>query len=218
MISTFFVRISSDCNLNCEYCYVFKHADQSSNYLPKCMSPDTISLVIDRLKEYLSKYKLNEMLIVFHGGEPLLIGYKNFSNILEQISNQLSNLVKLSFSVQTNGSLLTKQFTEVFEKYDVGVSVSIDGPENYHDIYRKDKKGKGSWNNVMRGINEIKKYPKLFSGTITVINHKVPPRELFDFFKENEILVTDFLLPDANYECLPKDRDENPNVYINWFR
>lgn len=216
MVNTFFVRISSDCNLNCEYCYVFNHIDKTSRYLPNLMSFDTINLLIERLKDYQYKYNLDELLIVFHGGEPLLMGPKRFTEVLKLISSGLSDIVKLGFSVQTNGSLLTKQYTTLFKKFDVGVSVSIDGPQKYHDIYRVDKKGIGSWERVIKGIKEIQKYPELFSGTISVINPQVPPRKLFEFLQENNILVTDFLLPDGNYDRIPKHKDSEVNIYIDW--
>lgn len=216
MINTFFVRISSDCNLNCEYCYVFNHVDKISHYLPNLMSFDTINLLIERLKEYQSKYNLDEMLLVFHGGEPLLMGHNRFSEVLKLISSELSDIVKLGFSVQTNGSLLTKQYATLFKEFNVSVSVSIDGPKKYHDIYRIDKKGIGSWERVIKGIKEIQKYPELFSGTISVINPQVPPRKLFEFFQESEILITDLLLPDANYDRIPKHKDSEVDIYIDW--
>lgn len=216
MINTFFVRISSDCNLNCEYCYVFNHIDKSSHYQPNLMSFDTINLLIERLKEYQNKYNLDEMLIVFHGGEPLLMGHKRFSEVLNLIYTELSNIVKLEFSVQTNGSLLTKQYARLFKEYNVGVSVSIDGPKKYHDIYRIDKKGAGSWERVIKGIEEIQKYPELFSGTISVINPQIHPKQLFDFFQDNNIIITDLLLPDGNYDRIPKDKDVNNGIYIDW--
>lgn len=216
MVNTFFVRISSDCNLNCKYCYVFNHVDKTSHYLPNLMSFDTINLLIKRLEEHQSKYNLDEILIVFHGGEPLLMGHKRFSDILKLISSKLSSIVKLDFSVQTNGTLLTKQYSRLFKEFNVGVSVSIDGPQKYHDIYRIDKKGVGSWERVIKGIKEIKKYPDLFSGTISVINPSVPPQELFKFLQESQIQVTDFLLPDGNHDCTPKDKYLDMDIYTNW--
>lgn len=216
MINTFFVRISSDCNLNCEYCYVFNHIDKSSHYQPKMMSFDTITLLIERLKDYQSKYSLDEILIVFHGGEPLLIGHKRFSEVLNLMYKELSNVVKLEFSVQTNGSLLTKQYSRLFKEYNVGVSVSIDGPQKYHDIYRIDKKGVGSWERVVKGIKEIQNYPELFSGTISVINPQTPPKQLFEFLQDYNIFITDFLLPDGNYDRIPKDKCTKKSIYINW--
>src|SRR3954451_17212009 len=68
------LKVASRCNLDCDYCYVYKHADQSWRAQPRFMAAATIEQFARRLDEYLGLQKLTEFAITFHGGEPLLFG------------------------------------------------------------------------------------------------------------------------------------------------
>ena len=71
-INTFFLRVAASCNLDCDYCYVFKHRDLSWKYMPAVISDNTVYAFSSRLKEYCVNKNINEVNIIFHGGEPLV--------------------------------------------------------------------------------------------------------------------------------------------------
>src|SRR4051794_37304006 len=73
-LTSFLVKIASRCNLACDYCYVYEHADQSWRNQPALMSDQTRRLLATRIGEYADKVGLAEFSVVFHGGEPLLAG------------------------------------------------------------------------------------------------------------------------------------------------
>ncbi len=71
-ITSFLIKIASRCNLDCDYCYVYHHADQGWRLQPPLMSAKHRKKLADRIGEYAQSERLENLLVVFHGGEPLL--------------------------------------------------------------------------------------------------------------------------------------------------
>jgi uncharacterized protein len=215
-IQTFFLRVAARCNLNCNYCYVFKHSDQSWKTLPPFISTQTVILFTNRLRDYINEVKIKNIYVVFHGGEPLLIGESILLEYADIIREGLRGLAKVELSLQTNGVLLSDKFLKEAKKRNIGISLSVDGPKGVHDKNRKMHNGAGSFDSVMRGIEKLQRYPQLFQGVIGVIDPNTEPEEIFRFYKKNNLYNIDLLLPDANYDRPPIYRDSSPNTYTNW--
>lgn len=215
-ITSFLVKVTARCNLNCDYCYVFNHADQSWKKMPSVLSSENREILAERIAEYAKAEDLEQCLILFHGGEPLLVGVERIIEMTRLIKEAVGSNTKLYFSMQTNGTLLTEDILKLLESEDIGVSLSLDGPKVANDIHRLTPKGNSSFEKVMEGYNLLKKFPKTFTGVIGVIDPHVSPRELLDFFAEIDPPQLDFLLPDSNYITPPPFRDKNENIYVDW--
>src|SRR5947208_3268450 len=68
------VKLASRCNLACDYCYVYRHADQTWRSRPKVMSAEVIDHLAERIRRHTALYPIRQLGVVFHGGEPLLAG------------------------------------------------------------------------------------------------------------------------------------------------
>lgn len=215
-INTFFLRVAASCNLDCDYCYVFKHRDLSWKYMPAVISDNTVYAFSSRLKEYCVNKNINEVNIIFHGGEPLVCSSEKLLQYADNISTDLKSIAKANFSMQTNGTLVTEDFLKKCVKKNIGISVSIDGHEKIHDSHRHYKNGKGSHKDVVKALKLLKKYPSVFEGVIGVIDPNFDPDEILSFFDELGIENVDLLLPDSTYQDLPKGRDSNPTIYKDW--
>lgn len=216
-INTFFLRISSSCNLNCDYCYVFKHRDAMWRNYPPIMNALTISLFCNRLAEYLLLHdELKEVNIVFHGGEPLVFGKENLIKTIDAISEHIGSQARIRFSLQTNGTLLDACFVDECSKRNVGISLSLDGMECVHDQHRRYKTGYGSYKDVMRGLKLLQRHPVIFAGVIGVIDPHFSPEQTLNFFEDCGIENIDLLLPDSTYLDLPPDRDKDVDIYKHW--
>ena len=55
-------------------------------------------------------------------------------------------------TIQTNGTLLNDEWCEFLAEHDFLVGISIDGPRRVHDAYRVDKRGRPTFDRVMRGV------------------------------------------------------------------
>ena len=117
LISTFLVKIASRCNLACDYCYMYEHADQTWRGQPKLMSVarHRRPAVRRHIAEYCVTNELKRILVIFHGGEPLLAGAVRIVETLGWVRGAVPAGTPVDASVQTNGVLLTDEALEVFE-------------------------------------------------------------------------------------------------------
>jgi uncharacterized protein len=215
-ITSFLIKVTARCNLNCDYCYVFNHADQSWKKMPAVLSSENRKLFAKRLTDYATEVNLDQCLILFHGGEPLLVGVERILEIVSLIKKEMPSEIKLYFSMQTNGTLLTKEKIEALEKENIGISLSLDGPKEVNDIHRLSHQKNSSFPKVMNAYKLLKEYPKTFTGVIGVIDPTTSPKEVLSFFAELDPPQIDLLLPDANYLNPPPLRDKNVNIYVDW--
>jgi len=141
-VNALLLIITNNCNMACTYCYgSFGHNEKKNQ-----MSKDTVRKTIDFCQE------LNIKQIAFFGGEPLL----NFKVIVEAIEYSRLNKFDISFGMTTNGTLVTEEIADYLKKHNVRVSVSIDGPEDIHNISRRYKDNTSTYSDVLNGIAILK--------------------------------------------------------------
>jgi len=170
----------------------------------------------ERLAEYVQSEKLEKIAVVFHGGEPLLAGAERIAETAAWIRSSVPSFCQVSFSLQTNGVFLDETALKIFAAEDIGVSLSLDGPESVNDRHRVDHQGRSSFKAVEAALSRLKAYPQIYAGLIAVIDPIVSPDELLEFFNLYQPPRLDFLLPDANYVRLPPGRKECPDLYQSW--
>jgi len=142
------------------------------------MRPETLKAAIDFFCR-----DQNDIEFIWHGGEPLLAGldfYRKaveFQHAWEQKGRKITNFI------QTNATLVTSEWARFFAKHNFFVGVSLDGPKEFHDQARYNSVHKGSYDEVMRGIDLLRQ-AGVFNGVIcgvSAINCKFP-KEIFNFF------------------------------------
>lgn len=120
---------------------------------------------------------------IWHGGEPLLAELKFYHEVVEFQRRWKQQGKKIVNFVQTNATLVTPELTRFFSENDFFIGVSLDGPREFHDQVRRYSTGKGSYNNIMRGIDLLRQ-AGTFNGIIcgiSTVNHRFP-KEIFNFF------------------------------------
>lgn len=214
-ITSFLVKVASRCNLDCDYCYVYHHADQSWRKMPKLLSEEHQDAFAQRVAEYAAAVGLRRAAVIFHGGEPLLAGADYIVQFARKIRSAAVN-VEVDFGMQTNGLLLSDEALDKLEAEDIAVSLSIDGPREAHDLHRKTRKGRSSFERVEAALERLKKRPKIFAGVIAVVDAASPPETLLAFFSGHKVPKVDFLLPDSHHDRPPPGRDSDPELYERW--
>ena len=212
--SSFLVKVASRCNLDCDYCYVYHHADQSWRSMPKFLSAEHREAFARQLAEYVIQSDLKHCTVILHGGEPLLAGAQtlaNFAGLLRQTCS-----IPVDVSLQTNGLLLTDEALDILAKADVGVSLSLDGPKSANDKHRLTRKGRSSFAQTEQALTRLQQYPSIFAGVIAVVDASTSASELFEYFDQFNIPRLDFLLPDAHWLRPPPGRNQDPGLYENW--
>jgi uncharacterized protein len=215
-LTAFLVKIASRCNLDCDYCYMYHHADQGWRAMPRILSRENQDLFATRLAEYVRAAKISRCAVIFHGGEPLLAGGDEIVSFCERIKLAVGTDARVDFGIQTNGLLLSDAVLDQFESASIDVSLSIDGPKEANDLHRTTRKGRSSFDRVMDALERLKKRPNVFAGVIAVIDTRTPPDTLLEFFSSLSVPKVDFLLPDANHLRLPPGREVSSRVYSDW--
>lgn len=121
------LKVTRDCNLRCKYCYV-KNKD---NFKGEIISFEVFKKIIDKvIKDKKKPEAIDDISIVFHGGEPLIIGYEKLSLFFSYIKRAFEeNNLNYSLGVQTNTTLLTEDILSLLHDYNVNVGVSFDGKD-----------------------------------------------------------------------------------------
>lgn len=215
-ITSFLVKVASRCNLDCDYCYVYHHADQGWRSLPRLLSVEDRSAFASRLAEYSAEVGLKRAAVIFHGGEPLLAGAGTIVDFARVLRAAVGPSVELDIGMQTNGLLLTDEVLDLLESERISVSLSLDGPRQVNDLHRTTRRGRSSFDKVEAALERLKARPDTFAGVISVIDASVPPATLFDYFAGHSPPKLDFLLPDSHHGQLPPGRDMDPGRYERW--
>jgi serine-type anaerobic sulfatase-maturating enzyme len=153
------------CNLDCSYCF----------YLSKEMLyPGSRFRMADGLLETYLRQLIEahagapEVMVAWQGGEPTMMGLDFFRRSVQLASQYRQPGQRVSFTIQTNGTLLTGEWAEFFREHGFLVGLSIDGPQEIHDAYRVDKGGKGSFARVMHGLDVLRRHGVEWNALTTV--------------------------------------------------
>lgn len=216
---TYILKVAARCNLACPYCYVYEGPDQSWRTRPKFMSDETARQTFARIAEHLKEKGGQSISLTLHGGEPLLCGPNRLRAYLEAAVELIP--AEIEFSLQTNGTLLTEEFLNLFAQFGVKIGLSIDGGRAANDRYRRFKNGRSSFDRVISAIDLINSKPEwrtLLSGYLAVVDLQNDPREIFEFISGLDCRGFDVLLPDCNHEAPPpRPKDDHRNVaYGKW--
>lgn len=206
------VKVAARCNIDCSYCYWFR--DPSVYEAPKLMSELVANQLLFRVKEHILRYSLPEFYMVLHGGEPLLWGRANFESFAEKcrrIKDETGCPVRVAAT--TNGILIDEEWLDCFQRNDIGVTVSIDGPAHVHDVHRKTFAGGPTHALVERAIRLLESREMPF-GVLAVCNPAFEAKEYFDYFSSIGASQYDILFPDSNFE---DKRNNIANFYSDLF-
>ncbi len=172
------------CNLDCEYCFYLQK---------KALFPDsknfrmTDSVLENFTRKYIEAQPMGTQKIDFawQGGEPTLMGVDFFRKAIEYQRTYARPGMTITNSLQTNGTLLDDKWGKFLHDNGFLVGLSVDGPEEIHNRFRLDKKGRGSFQEVMHGLEILQKHSVEFNTLTVVQSHNSRyPREVYDFLKD----------------------------------
>ncbi len=143
-LSTLVLEVAQDCNLRCTYCYA---GAGTYGAAPCLLDPETARQAARYLLDNSGDQK--HVSLVFFGGEPLLNMPAVEAAASEAISHADKIDKKVHFSLTTNGTLLDAEIIDFLHDNQVSVALSLDGPRHIHDRNRPDKKGDGSYAQIV---------------------------------------------------------------------
>ncbi len=202
--------IGPACNLDCSYCY-YLHKEDLFNRATKVMNDQTLEAVI---KQYIAANEHKEVVFSWQGGEPTLLGISFFEKALALQKKHNPNNKIIANTLQTNGTLLNKDWAKFLKERDFLVGFSIDGPQELHNKCRLDKKGQGTFSEVMQGLEHLKACDVPFT-TLTTVNkyNAKSPLDVYTFLTKelgsSYVQFNPCVEPLVFTEYAPKHWDEN---------
>lgn len=168
------------CNLDCTYCFYL----EKENLYPGSNFRMPEQVLEEFIKQKIEANDTPGVNFAWQGGEPTLLGISYFEKVVE-LQKKYSNGKKIENTFQTNGILLDDKWCEFFNRNNFLIGLSIDGPKDLHDKYRVNKGGKPSFDQVVKGIELLKKHEVEFN-TLTVVHdyNSRYPLEVYNFLKE----------------------------------
>jgi uncharacterized protein len=173
------LAIAQTCNLACTYCYAqggsFGGAEKQ---MPPAIGVSAVDLLFTDVREG------DSVNLAFLGGEPL-----TNRSLLRQCTERAAVLgeergVHVRYAITTNGTLLTPEDGEYFERHGFAVTVSVDGQEKSHDQLRPFKDGRGSYTRVIDRVAPLLSMQRRMqvSARVTVTSSNLALRETLDAF------------------------------------
>ncbi|HVI48706.1 MAG TPA: radical SAM protein [Chitinophaga sp.] len=217
------VKIASRCNINCSYCYIYNRGDHSYKDQPKFMSKEVYEELINKVQRYCFEKEITHFRVFLFGGEPLIAGKKYITEFVTAFREALEPDIKLSFAMQTNGTLLDEEWITLLRQLKVGYGISLDGDKEVNDANRVDFNNKGTYDKVLSNVTLLKEH-KQPVGFLSFLNINYDPIATYEHFKRIGASTVDFLFPDANFYNLPQDLhhtedefDWNNTPYGDWY-
>jgi len=218
--------IGPACNLRCKYCFyiekqVLFRLDESWR-----MSDPVLSAFI---KNYVASQSTPVVEFVWQGGEPTLLGIDFFNHVVE-LQKQFAKDKVITNSLQTNGTLLDDEWCRFLKRHKFIVGISLDGPKEIHDRYRKDRKGLGTFEQVLRGLKLLQKHRVQYNVMACVARETAAwPLDVYGFFRDAGVEFIQFTpiverVPDARSSSLglrfaapaSLDREETQKEVTPW--
>lgn len=179
------LNVTERCNLRCSYCIYGGKYEGRRTHSERDMSFETARTALDKFLQNIT----GKVYISFFGGEPLL-NFKLIKSIVEYAENFYKK--NITWTMTTNGTLLTSSICDFLYKKNFIVTFSLDGPKEVHDRYRKLINGKGSFDILTANLRYLQSLDKdYYKNNILFSIVSAPPfnLDLINEFFSSEPLV-----------------------------
>lgn len=217
-ISQFVLKIHSRCDLACDHCYVYEHADQTWRGKPHVISPEVAGMAARRIAENAIAHGLTRVSVVLHGGEPLLAGKSRMRELLGTLTANITPAADLDLRIHSNGVRLDREWCALFSGYGVRVGISLDGDQAANDLHRKFADGRSSYGQVLAALDLLRspEYRRLYAGILCTIDLASDPVAVYRALADQGPPNLDLLLPHATWASPPYRPAGEEAPYADW--
>lgn len=180
---------SSACNLECDYCFYRDEAEHREKAVHPMMDRSVVEGLLDR-----SLPVADAVAYAFQGGEPMLVGLPWYEAFVSLVEQKNTRGIPISFALQTNGTLITDEWARFFAKHHFLIGVSLDGFPRLHNVHRRKKDGCRSSEDVMRGIECLRRNKAEFN-ILTVVTREVANNidRIWEFYQDQGFFYQQYI-------------------------
>ena len=169
------------CNLACRYCYYLEKQQLYADSSRHTMSDE---LTEHFIREYIEAQTMPQVLFTWHGGETMMRQLAYYKKVMAW-QRKYARGRTIDNCIQTNGTMLTDEWCRFLRDNHWLVGISIDGPQRFHDEYRRTRQGRPSFAKVMQGINLMNKHQVEWNAMAVVNDYNADyPEEFYHFFRD----------------------------------
>jgi uncharacterized protein len=214
----FVLKVHSRCDLACDHCYVYEHADQSWRGRPKVIASTRVEKMGDCSADHARHHDLSWVRVVLHGGEPLLAGASRLGEIARVLRAAIEPGCSLDLRIHTNGMRLDEKLCQLFLAERVKVGISLDGDQAANDLHRRYSDGRSSYDGVIRAVNMLRRpeYREIYAGLLCTVDLRADPVASYRALAALDPPAVDFLLPHATWDSPPSGSEDGQTPYADW--
>ncbi len=175
------IKLTENCNYGCVFCRYAIHRQQDDG-----VNEELIKKIVLESASYNLSNGVNNINVIFHGGEPLLYGVTRLSSVLAELEKEVPDGCTVEYSIQSNSSLITDEYIALFKKYDFDVGISLDGPRELNSHMSTDSET--AVKNAIKAYHTLKD-SGVHCGFLSVItnDHLDNLNQFFDFWINNDV-------------------------------
>ncbi len=171
----------AQCNLDCAYCFFLK----KEGLYPNSTFRMSDAVMEEYIRQTIEGHNVPQVTIAWQGGEPTLMGLDFYRRAVEVQKKYRKPGTRIENTFQTNGILLNDEWCRFFHDNRFLIGLSMDGPAELHDIYRRDRGGRGTFERVLRAARLLQKHNVEFNILCTVNRRNADrPLEVYRFFRD----------------------------------
>jgi uncharacterized protein len=179
-ISVVVVQPTPFCNINCNYCYLPARSNKAT------MAPETLRALFEKV--FASGWANEELTVIWHAGEPLVMPVSYYQDAFTLIESLRPPQITVRHSFQTNGTLLSQAWCDLFRTWRVGVGVSIDGPRHFNDAHRLARNGRSTYDKAIAGMRLLRREQVPFHVISVLTDQSLDaPQEMLEFYRAEGI-------------------------------
>lgn len=215
--------IGPRCNIDCSYCYYLEKEKLYPSEKKFRMPDAVLETYVRGLIEAEVKAGVRDVLFAWQGGEPTMLGLPYFERIVALQKQHAPAGITVSNSLQTNGMLVDDAWAGFFAREGFLIGISIDGPREVHDRYRRDRAGRATFAAVMTGLEALQRAGVDYNILTTV--HRANAGKGKEIYKVLRTLGTQHLqfipiverrAPSGDLAGAPQVDDDPANHVTDW--
>jgi uncharacterized protein len=172
----------AECNIDCDYCFYLHKTDLLKHDEHARMSDSHLE---QHIRQYIEAQTGEQVVFSWQGGEPTLMGLPFYQKVVDLQAKYAKPGQRIENDLQTNGIALDDEWVVFLKKHHFHVGLSIDGPREFHDYYRKTRNGKATFDYVMAAAKKLAKAEVPFAA-LCVVNRQnaKQPEAVYRFLTE----------------------------------
>ncbi|MFP4356104.1 MAG: anaerobic sulfatase maturase [Phycisphaerae bacterium] len=179
------------CNLDCQYCYYTAKPEELYPGTKEFMMSDEV------LEAYVPQYlQASGQHVDFgwQGGEPTLAGLDFFKKVVQLQKTHARTGQVVANALQTNGTLLDDQWCDFLAEHKFLVGLSLDGPAQWHDSFRRDHAGNPSFHRAWAALERMQARGVEFNVLVTLNSTNAPHvGDIYRYFTNRGIHYLQFI-------------------------